>query len=121
MIGYTLSWIIAVMLVVVGCAAGLAPGLTARGFGITATDPAALAYVRASGSRDLVLALILIMLLVHHATVFLALSIALSAFIAATDLVLVMRTPGAQRSSGLVHGSSVVVLLVTAACLASLR
>jgi hypothetical protein len=121
MIGYTLSWLIALMLVVVGFAAGLAPGLTSRGFGVTATGPAALAYVRATGSRDLVLALILIVLLVHHASGLLAASIALSAIVAAGDLMLVLRTPGARRSTGVIHGTSVVALLVTAALLASSR
>jgi Domain of unknown function (DUF4267) len=111
MVGYTLAWIIALMLGAVGFAAGLAPRMTAWGFGVPATDPAALAYVRATGSRDLVLALLLIVLIRFHVAALVAAALALSAIVAVADLVVVLGTPGARRSAGTIHAASAVFLL----------
>jgi Domain of unknown function (DUF4267) len=121
MIGYLLAWLIAVLLIGIGVAAGLAPRVVAWGFGMPANDSAAQLYVRATGSRDLVLGLILLVQVMHGATRILAPSLALGAFIAAADLALVLGTPGTRRSAGVVHGCSTVLLLVAAACVASHR
>jgi uncharacterized protein DUF4267 len=121
MIGYLLAWLVAVLLIGIGVAAGLVPRAVAWGFGMPANDAAAQLYVRATGSRDLILGLILIVQIVHGATGILAPSLALGAFIAAGDLALVLGTPGTRRSAGVVHGGSVVLLLVAAACMATHR
>jgi hypothetical protein len=121
MIGYLLAWFIAVLLIGIGLAAGLAPRPVAWGFGLPANDAAARFYVRATGSRDFILGLILIVQIVHGATGILALSLALGAFIAAADLAQVLGTAGTRRSAGVIHGSSVVLLLVAAACVATHR
>jgi hypothetical protein len=121
MIGHTLAWAIAIALIVVGLAAWLAPRATASGFGVAAPDTAALAYVRATGSRDFVLALILIVQIAEGVRVVLAWSLALAALVAAADLAVVIGTPGGRRSAGWIHGSGIVVLLVAAACVATGR
>jgi predicted Kef-type K+ transport protein len=118
MIGYLLAWLIAVLLIGIGLAAGLAPGAVAWGFGMPANEPAARFYVRATGSRDLILGLILILQIMYGATRILAPSLALGAFIAAADLALVLGTSGTRRLAGVIHGSSTVLLLVAAACVA---
>jgi hypothetical protein len=121
MIGYLLAWLIAVLLIGIGLAAGLAPRALAWGFGMPADGPAARFYVRATGSRDLILGLILIVQIVHGSTRVLAPSLALGAFIAAADLAQVLGTAGTRRSAGVIHGASVVLLLVAAACVATHR
>ena len=116
-----MAWFIAVLLLGIGVAAGLAPGAVAWGFGMPANDPAARFYVRATGSRDLVLGLILLVQVMHGATRILAPSLALGAFIAAADLALVLGTSGTRRAAGVIHGGSTVLLLVAAACVATHR
>ena len=121
MIGYGLAWVIAAMLLGIGVAAGLAPRATAWGFGMRANDAAAQLYVRATGSRDFILGCILILQIYHGATRILAWSLALGALIAAADLAVVLFTPGTRRSAGVIHGGSVLLLLIAAVCVATHR
>lgn len=52
---YTLGWIVAVVLVIVGLYALVAPQALARGYGVAADGHAAHGYVRATGIRDVAL------------------------------------------------------------------
>jgi hypothetical protein len=117
MIGYMLSWAIACVLVFVGLAAGLAPRWTAAGFGLRAKDPSAEFYVRATGSRDIILGLTVALLAYHGTTGLLARALALGSLIALADLAQVLFTPGARRSAGVIHAASALMLLITTVCL----
>jgi len=59
LIGKTLAALGAVAVGALGTVAILAPAATSRGYGFVAEDPAGLAFVRATGARDLVLGAIL--------------------------------------------------------------
>jgi len=117
MVGYILAGAIALMLVWVGVAAAWRPRGLAWSYGVRTTDAAGIVYVRATGARDLVLGLMIGFIMARHATAILAGVLAIGSAIAAADLALVLREPGARRRAGFIHGGGIILLLAASACL----
>lgn len=118
MIGYMMAWAISALLLFVGVAAWVAPRWLAFGYGVRAQDASAAVYVRATGARDLILGVIVALMAYHGRSGILVPTLAWSSLVALADLWLVLTTPGGRRIAGVVHGSSAVLLLVAAACVA---
>lgn len=114
-----LTLVVALGVAGIGVGALAAPRRSAAQYGLPVTDEITLAYVRALGSRDLVLGLLFASLLAGHAPRrFLATAAGLSALSAATDFALVASTANANRKALPLHAAGIISLLTLAALLA---
>jgi hypothetical protein len=93
MIGMTLCGVAALSLLGIGIGAIVAPGFSARQYGIVVDDARALAYLRAMGARDLVLGIVLGLLMVFGSPGMLAASVAACALVAIVDFAVVLADP----------------------------
>ncbi len=112
MTGILLGRFVAFGLLAIGAGAALAPGASARGYGIPSDDPATLAYVRGLGVRDIALGLILGSLAFPESRPALASAVGASALVAAADFSLVSRFGDRTLPlPRLVHGAGTVALI----------
>ena len=124
MVGSILSALVILSLVAIGLGAIAAPQRAWAQYGIVLDDPRALAFVRAMGVRDAVIAGLLALMALERARSALAWGIALAALIALTDF-LVVRVDrravaaGAARMDATLalHAGGAIGLLLTAAAL----
>lgn len=118
-IGYTLSGLIAVGIIVIGARFIVAPRVAATGYGVPA-DPderAVGAYLSVKGVRDIASGLVVIVLLAAGAAHLLGWMLVAATVIPVADAVIVHRN-GAPTSISLgIHGATAAVVLVTAALL----
>lgn len=123
MVGWILSAIVALSLVLIGTGAIVAPRVSAAQYGIVLDDPRALAFIRAMGVRDLAIGVLFALLLQTQARDVLAWSMIAVVPIAATDLLVVTwdrRATGSARGldrARLLHAAGAIGLLATAAVL----
>lgn len=123
MIGWTLSALVFVALVIIGIAALVAPRASSSQYGIVTADPRALALIRAMGVRDVVLGALVALLALQEARGALVWAMLALALVAVVDLGLVMadrRASAATRAfdgSCRLHAAGVIGLLLTAAIL----
>jgi hypothetical protein len=123
MIGWTLSAIVIVSLLLLGLGVLIAPQRSSEQYGIVLDDPRASAFLRAMGVRDAVIGGLLALMALARAREMLGWGIAVTAAIAVVDLLVVT---GDRRITGtthrhdaarLLHAGGAVGLLLTGALL----
>ncbi len=117
MIGLALARFMAAALCTVGAGAILAPRTSARIYGFTTTDPAALAFVRAAGARDVALGLLIAVTSRLERREAVTAAVGAGVIVAAADVVIAAGGKPRARSSLGVHASGAVALGVTHALL----
>ncbi len=118
MLGNALSALVALSLVAIGAGAFIAPRASAGQYGLPVDDAIGASYVRALGSRDLLLGLIIGSSLARGAPRrTLGTTISLCALTGMADFILVMTTPGALRKRLPVHAVGILGLVALGALL----
>jgi hypothetical protein len=109
--GIWFARVVAAGLLAIGAGAVVAPKPSSRGYGMPSDDPVALAFVRAMGTRDIALGLIVAALCRPDARTGLTAAIGATALVAGTDFALVAgsEAPEAERAL-FVHGGGVAAL-----------
>ena len=118
MLGWTLSAVIIVSLVAVGCGALSAPRRSSALYGIVLDDERALAFIRAMGARDLVIGGLLAVIAFQRRGGPLGWALCLTAVVALADYIVVTadrRTAisGAPARARVLHASGAVGLVLT--------
>lgn len=109
MFGTLLAWLFTVGMFALGVTACVAPRPTSALYGVPQHEPGGLAWVRASGLRDLGLCLILGWFLTHGQADSAAVTAIATGLVAATDLLNVVSTRGLRPALALaVHTSGIV-------------
>jgi len=116
LIGLALAALVALAFLALGVGAIAAPGPSAGGYGIPSEDAAALAYVRATGARDVVLGVLVAIFLVlgKHRTVGVIVGVCALAAVADFLIVAAARRPGAERNLAIHGGGAAGCALVSA-------
>lgn len=126
MVGSILSAFVVVSLVAIGLGAVVAPRRALAQYGIVLDDPRALAFIRAMGIRDAVIAGLLTLVALESGRPALACGIGLSATIALTDFVVVRGdrqatasgVPALRMDAALaLHAAGIIALLLTTTAL----
>lgn len=114
-VGYALSIIIAIAIIVIGVRFLLAPQVAAAGYGVP--DERGNAYLAVKSVRDMTFGLVAFLLIVSHATHLLGWFMAIAAIIPVADALIVLRSGGSKAVAYGVHGTTAVIMLATAALL----
>jgi hypothetical protein len=114
-VGYTLTGLTAVGIIVIGARFLLTPSMAATGFGIAAgnLDP----YLSVKGVRDIASGLIAVILLIAQMPHVLGWFDLAVSTIPIGDAIIVLRHGGSKATAYRVHGATAIVLLATAALL----
>lgn len=120
MIGSALSALVALAFVTLGIGSYVAPKSLAENYGLPITSDTEIAYLRALGTRDLVLGLLVArFLLAPESRRALRSTIAVSAIVAAADFSAVYGVRrGAAKQALAIHGTGIVGLLLISELLA---
>ncbi len=120
MIGSALSAVVALAFIALGIGSYVAPKSLAKNYGLPISSGSEIAYLRALGTRDLVLGLLVgRFLLAAEMRPALRSTIAVSAIVAAADFTAVLGVRGGTAKQALaIHGSGIVGLLFIRALLA---
>ena len=120
MIGSALSALVALAFIGLGIGSYVAPRSLAENYGLPITSVTEIAYLRALGTRDLVLGLLVArFLLASESRGALRSTIAVSAIVAAADFGAVFGVRGGSAKQALaIHGSGIAGLLLIRALLA---
>jgi hypothetical protein len=118
-IAYTLAGLIAAGIVFIGARFILAPRVAAAGYGVPSDlgQPAAGAYLRVKGIRDIASGLIVLVLMAAGATHLLGWVILAATIIPLADAAIVLGNGGSKSIALGVHGSTAAVMIVTSALL----
>ncbi len=118
-IGYVLAGILAAAIIAIGARFLIAPTVAAAGYGVPAAKdrPGAPAYLSAKGIRDIATGIIVIALLLAHATHLVGWAILAATLIPLGDAVIVLCNGGARSVAYGVHGGTAAVMLITTALL----
>jgi hypothetical protein len=123
MIGWSLSALIIVSLLLLGLGVLVAPGRSSEQYGIVLDEPRAFAFLRAMGVRDAVIGALLALMALAREREMLGWGILVTAAIAVADFLVVTAdrritgTTGRPDAARLLHAGGAVGLLVTAAAL----
>jgi hypothetical protein len=123
MIGWSLSALVIVSLLLLGLGVLVAPRRSSEQYGIVLDDPRAFAFLRAMGVRDAVIGGLLALIAFTQAREVLGWGMGVTAAIAVGDFLFVTadrritRTTGRPDAARLLHAGGAVGLLVTAAAL----
>jgi hypothetical protein len=112
-IGYVLAGLIAAAIIVIGARFLVAPRVAADGYGV----PGEGAYLSVKGIRDIASGLIVIVLMAAGATPLLGWILLSATIIPSADAVVVLRNGGTKSVALGIHGSTAIVMVVTAALL----
>ena len=113
--------LLGIALVVIGVVALLAPGFAAASYGVDATTPSALAFVRAAGVRDTAIGAIFLALLARRVeNTTLGIVVLVATLIPIVDSVIVLETSGV-RLPVFIHAGSILPLIVLAIALIGVR
>jgi len=121
MVGWSLSALVIVSLLLLGLGVLVAPQRSSEQYGIVLDDPRALAFLRAMGIRDAVIGGLLALMALAREREMLGWGILVTAAIAVVDFLVVSAdrrvtgSTGALDAARLLHAGGVVGLLVTAA------
>lgn len=112
-----LGWIIAIVLVLVGVCAWLAPYFVARQYGVHIEGERETAYVRATGIRDVGIGVVLAATAYLHVIPLLIVVAAVGIVVSIADLVVVARHGGHSRphAAHAIHASGVVAFVLVIA------
>jgi hypothetical protein len=118
-LGYGLSWVICLGIIVVGARFLLAPRPSAAGFGVAVGPQAgqARAYLAVKAVRDIASGLIALVLIIAASWQALGLFMLAAAIIPIGDALIVLRYQGPKILAYAMHGGTAVVMLVIAALL----
>jgi hypothetical protein len=118
-VGYALSGLIAVAIVVIGARFLIAPAIAAAGYGVPADPNQELvrAYLSAKGVRDIASGLFIAILMLAGATHLLGWIMLAATVIPVVDAAIVLRNGGTKAVAYGVHGGTAVVMLITTALL----
>ncbi|WP_111511287.1 DUF4267 domain-containing protein [Mycobacterium kyogaense] len=119
-IGYVLAGLLAAAIIAIGARFLVAPGAAAAGYGVllgTGDPSGARAYLSVKGIRDIATGLIVIVLLLAHATHLVGWVMLAATVIPLGDAVIVLRNGGAQSIAYGVHAGTAAVMVLTAALL----
>ena len=121
MIGSALCALVALAFISLGVGSYVAPGALAENYGLPVSNATEVAYLRAVGTRDLVLGLLVAkFLLSDDSRPALRTTIAVSVLVAASDFSVVLGARGFEAKKSLaIHGSGVGGLMFIRALLAS--
>lgn len=119
---FILTWIVAIGLACIGLYSLLAPRALARHYGVAVEHHTGEGYVRATGVRDLALAIVLGAIAYTHATPLLIVFAIVAIVVSLVDL-LVVRSHGGHRGmhhSHAIHASGIIafILILTMALFA---
>jgi len=122
-IAYALSGLIAAGITVIGARFIVAPRVAAAGYGVQADldQPAAGAYVRVKGIRDIASGLFVVILMVAGATHLLGWVILAATVIPLADAAIVLSNGGPKSIALGVHGLTAAVMIATSALLLTSR
>jgi Domain of unknown function (DUF4267) len=120
MIGLAVTALVALGLIGIGALALVAPRTSSRQYGIVLDDPRALAFIRAMGVRDLVIAALLLLLASAGRRELLAWGMVASAAIAGVDFA-VVSAAGARTAARVLHAVGAIGLLVAGIVIATAR
>ncbi len=122
MIGSSLAALVALSFLALGAGAFAAPSALGENYGLPAEHDVGRGYVRALGSRDAALGLLIAWCLATNHKRALAATIGASTLVACCDFLIVVGTRGsAARKSLAIHGSGMAGLIVVLAALRSER
>lgn len=117
-IGYWLSGIIALAIVLIGGRFLVSPLVAANGYGLAVRDEAGeFAYLAVKGIRDLTSGLITALLIFQHLPHLLGWFMLIAALIPLGDMLIVLRHGGTKAVAFGIHGATAVLMVVTAALL----
>jgi hypothetical protein len=112
-IGFYLSGVIAVAIILIGCRFLLAPSTAAAAYGVPAgTEPHLRAYLSAKGIRDIASGLFAAILIVHGSAHALGWFMLAATIIPMADAVIVLHQGGSKAIAFGVHGGTAVTMLV---------
>ena len=119
-IGPTLSALVALAFIALGIGSYVAPRALAENYGLPISSATEIAYLRALGTRDLVLGLLVgRFLATAESRAALRATVAVSAIVAAGDFSAVFGVRGGNAKTALaIHGSGIAGLLLVLALLA---
>ncbi|MBV8472835.1 MAG: DUF4267 domain-containing protein [Hyphomicrobiales bacterium] len=112
-IGFYLSGVIAVAIILIGCRFLLAPATAAAGYGAPAgAEPHSRAYLSAKGIRDIASGLFIAMLMAYGSAHALGWFMLIATLIPIADAMIVLRHGGSGTIAFGVHGGTAVVMLI---------
>lgn len=120
-IGYGLSGVLGVGLIVIGARFLVAPAAAAAGYGIAdeQADPASDAYLAVKGVRDIAFGVVTIVLLKARKPHILGRYLAAATIVPIGDATIVLRRNGPKATAYGVHGGTAAVMVGMAAILLS--